>query len=1074
MDNDNQYEYEILPQKIFEIMRLNTYNKYSLDNINFISLDYISSRNHLFSLLHKISKRMDFNSRTYFLSIYYLDLLFIKHHKIDLNYNLLALSCLVLSAKYCENDPLVPHLRYFIHIYNDFVEDNNKISVNDLFYSEVLTCKMLDYKLNYFTIYDFDSFIFLYIIIKTEQLKEMNIAPNIGENSESNFEINAFNSAFIRKVLAKIYKKSRYYLELIIKNHYICLKYNSLIISIFIMQKSIEEILLEEQPDEKRREDFIKITERNFQEIMHININNIGQYKDLITDKELIKIINEDKKRDFSPTLMNIERRTITTNSSNKKIVTFSNKNLFEPLKSKLFNNNIINTNIGFISENKSVRFYNNKYLSTNAFCSLNNLENDKEDNKLEKHAVRQYSSRHSEKNYFINNGLIQNNNTLSNQNLNTIENLNKKSSSPIDFKKVNINKNYRKKNINGCLKKNEKNSEMYNTITIFYPRENKNKTNNTEIKQPSKPIKKEILPYQKKLIYNCINNNNNNINENINVFKTNVNTTTNKEAIKNSFSTNVLPNKEENIKNKSVFHKIKIGEKNVFNRKLENDLIIKIDENNQSVIVNKSLNSTRSGFHKKNLLKLNKEIDYNRNLSKDISREELIETEEKNTALNSSRYLKKFSTLTSEKFKKKIKENSVNKNYKEEENLINNINQTSKPKDNKKDNQIRGMPKLKINFSRLTKKAINDINGPQVNSSRSYKITLTNNILKEENNNNKYVKYARFNKNNKLNDTSNKKEENNNTLYENEKNIADRNTISNTNTSSNSKIKKISKRIQGIRRKYINKAIINKNNNSLDENQNENNTTIENENENNYRNTVSKIENNNNPSSIFSILHQTRNLDNKKDIDIDSGKEDINITLSKKAFYKSLVYKNKIKNMENEKEKEKNDSVSNKKDISENRCIKSYYCKLKEKNFKENNLKKSTGQIETNTEKPSTIVINNNININFGNSRNYIKKSIPATENTISSNNNKLNNRYKPIGMKRTYTNANVNSLNNTLDNSSRIKVNKNLNGNINNADNRNDNSVSNLLHKLPFYRKNINNSRRVLKRELTNFGNK
>ena len=166
MDNDNQYEYEIPPQRIFETMRFNIFNKYDSSNINFISLEYISMRNHLFSLLHKISKRMDFNSRTYFLSIYYLDLLFIKHHKIDCNYNLLALACLVLSAKYCENDPLVPHLKYFIHAFNDIVGTNNKISVSDLFYAEVITCKLLDYKLNYFTVYDFDSFIFLYIIIK--------------------------------------------------------------------------------------------------------------------------------------------------------------------------------------------------------------------------------------------------------------------------------------------------------------------------------------------------------------------------------------------------------------------------------------------------------------------------------------------------------------------------------------------------------------------------------------------------------------------------------------------------------------------------------------------------------------------------------------------------------------------------------------------------------------------------------------------------------------------------------------------------------------------------------------------
>ena len=1075
MDNDNQYEYEILPQKIFEIMRMNTYDKYYCNELDFISLEYISSRNRLFSLLHKISKRMDFNSRTYFLSIYYLDLLFIKHHEIDCNYNLLALSCLVLSAKYCENDPLVPHLRYFILVYNDIVGGNNKISVSELFYSEVITCKMLDYKLNYFTIYDFDSFIFLYIIIKTEQLKEINIVSSIGEVSNSHFEINVFNSAFIRRILAKIYKKSRYYLELIIKNPNICLKYNSLLISIFIMQKSIEEILYEEQPDIKRREDFIKITDKNFQEIMHMDVNNIGQYKDLTNDKELIKIINDDKKRNFSPTLMNIEKRNLTTKSSNRKLVNFSNKNLFEPLKNRLFNKTIMdNTMTSFVTDNKSLRYYDNRNLSVSGRDKFNNLENDKEDNRYDKNTVKQFSTKHSQKNYFNNNEISQNlTNTLSNINYQTIENINK-NPSPVNFKKINIiNKNYRKKKINGYLKINEKNSEMYNTINIFYSKENK--INQSETNQTTKSIQKENLPYQKKLIYNCINNNNT-LNENGNAFH--INTTINKESVKNSFSINPLSNKDENPKYKSLFHKLKFEGKNVFNRKIQDDLIIKIDENNQSLIVNKLLNSTKNGLHKNNLIKLNKEININQNLSKDVSRDEITLSEDKkNTLLNSTRNLKKFTTITADKFKKKIKEIKEDKNNeedkinKEDENLNSENTKSSKHNENKKDYLNKGMLKLKINFSKLNKKAINDINNGQINTARSFKIALTNNILKEENNTNKYVKYTRYHKINKLNDDNNK-EENNNVVYENEKNVSQRNTI--TKTKSNSKIKKISKRIQGIRRKYINKTLNNKDNSSLNGTDNITDTTIENENKNNNKKIINKNENNNNDntsSSIFSILHQTRNLDNKKDINIISNNEDINVNLSKKAFYKSLAFKNKIEN--EQKEKEKSITVSSINDINENQSIKNYYCRIKEKNNKENNLKKSIEPIEIKqSEKPSTIVINNNININFGNSRNYINKSITSSETgSANSNrnsvNNKLANKYKTLGMKRTYTNSNVTSSKNTTNNTScRIRVNKNINENNNKA----DNSVSNLLHKLQFYRKTLDNSNKKLKREFTN----
>ena len=96
---------------------------------------------------------MNFKSSTYFLSIYYLDLIFLKNkipHIYNDNYELLALTCLVLAAKHLENDPTVPHLKYFINAYNyilsqimnDFqsktFSNYGSVSFNDLFISEVL------------------------------------------------------------------------------------------------------------------------------------------------------------------------------------------------------------------------------------------------------------------------------------------------------------------------------------------------------------------------------------------------------------------------------------------------------------------------------------------------------------------------------------------------------------------------------------------------------------------------------------------------------------------------------------------------------------------------------------------------------------------------------------------------------------------------------------------------------------------------------------------------------------------------------------------------------------------------
>ena len=241
MDENHLYEDEISPKEVLKLMKTNIYDNFFKNSYFFISTDYIISRPSLFSLIRKISNKMGFKSQTYFLSIYYLDILFLKNKKIDCNFKTLGLACLLLSAKYVENDPCVPNLATFIRVYNNVVGFKYIISVTDLFYAEVLTCKMLGYKLNYYTIYDFDSFFFGHGIIKIEQLRELN---NDNYLSSRNFEINDKNSIYIKKILEKIYRKSRHYLELIVNNSNICLKYNSLLISIFIMKKSVEQYLL--------------------------------------------------------------------------------------------------------------------------------------------------------------------------------------------------------------------------------------------------------------------------------------------------------------------------------------------------------------------------------------------------------------------------------------------------------------------------------------------------------------------------------------------------------------------------------------------------------------------------------------------------------------------------------------------------------------------------------------------------------------------------------------------------------------------------------------------------------------
>ena len=248
MDENIPNDSEISPKEIIRQMKLNFFKNYPTNNNPLINLDYLLYRPSIFALIHNISNRIGFKSQTFFLSIYYLDILHLKNKKIDLDLKTISLACLLLASKYTENDQYVPVLPAFVAVFNSIVDYKDFISNKELLFAEVLICKLLEYKLNYYTIYDFDSFFFGHGIIKIEQLKEINnngINPAKNDFNEINMDISE-NSIYIRKILEKIYRKSRYYLDNIINNGNICLKYSSLIISVVIMKKSVEDILIKE------------------------------------------------------------------------------------------------------------------------------------------------------------------------------------------------------------------------------------------------------------------------------------------------------------------------------------------------------------------------------------------------------------------------------------------------------------------------------------------------------------------------------------------------------------------------------------------------------------------------------------------------------------------------------------------------------------------------------------------------------------------------------------------------------------------------------------------------------------
>ena len=303
------YQSEIPPKIIFNKMKENSYDfflKNIKPNINIIIEDYFRVRNSLIELLKNISNKLNFKSQTFFLSIYYLDIIVLENNKtfIFKNYQSLALGCLVIASKYCENDQNVPQLPYFIRLYNTLVDNKSRIAISDLMYNEVKICKILKYNLHYYTIYDYNSFLFGHGILKIDQLKEIKRDKNISF------------SLFVKKILEKIYKKSRNYLDIII-NKKISFKYNSLLISIYIMQKSVESVILNEF---KVNNDIEKIqikkkSNKYFKDIMNnyyeIDYESLDEYQLLKSEIEPYRnrnkniVPNVNSSLDFNKNLIN-------------------------------------------------------------------------------------------------------------------------------------------------------------------------------------------------------------------------------------------------------------------------------------------------------------------------------------------------------------------------------------------------------------------------------------------------------------------------------------------------------------------------------------------------------------------------------------------------------------------------------------------------------------------------------------------------------------------------------------------------------------------------------------------------
>jgi hypothetical protein len=256
--------------------------------------------------------------------------------------------------------------------------------------------------------------------------------------------------------------------------------------------------------------------------------------------------------------------------------------------------------------------------------------------------------------------------------------------------------------------------------------------------------------------------------------------------------------------------------------------------------------------------------------------------------------------------------------------------------------------------------------------------------------------------------------------------------------------------------------------------------------------------------SSIFKLLNRTKNIDNNNDL----TKDELNLELQNNYLYNSnkrnLMNKTIIKIDNDDHNKEKDsfniidkeilipkdrtfntiNSIHSNSNMKNSRIIQAYqYRNLFRNKFKKNIEVKNQDLNNNSNNTSNTIVINNNININFNNKistipgRYILNRPLKRATTEANGINNSCTNDYDYLNEKKIYKGNSSSLHKNIIEkyeyNSNRTNDNncykgmtiRCINHNKNN-DNQNS-SLSSLIHRLPFYKKTLENNRRFFSKD-------
>lgn len=233
-----------------------------------INQKYLSKRKEIIKIIRATSAKLNFSSQTFFYSIYYLDIIFSKENTIQKlsDFVLISLNCLVIAAKFNENEPSVPDIKKFVSVLSNLTRFRYRYSLNDMAQAEIFCLKMLNYKLNYYSLYHFLVFFFAHGIFF------------------DNFQNDSLN---YMKILEKIYITSREILDYVIEEEFFFIGDDCVLTAVIILRKSME-FLMKNFPVFDVFKDIYYIDEKKER---YIKINKVinSIYENKIGKKEIPK-----------------------------------------------------------------------------------------------------------------------------------------------------------------------------------------------------------------------------------------------------------------------------------------------------------------------------------------------------------------------------------------------------------------------------------------------------------------------------------------------------------------------------------------------------------------------------------------------------------------------------------------------------------------------------------------------------------------------------------------------------------------------------------------------------------------